>query len=104
VLEYFSNALILTKIVIAIFCFPIIMICLGSVFFLAVSSVFSTAYFCYAMEKDVGEISKPEICHALLAIPPSLPENGAKLGHLRCTAILQRRHQMEIGDASMEAD
>jgi len=34
----------------------------------AISSVIDTVYICYAMEKDTGEISKPEICHAYMLL------------------------------------
>jgi len=31
------------------------------------------------MERNVGEVSKPEVCHVFMITATSLPENGAKL-------------------------
>jgi hypothetical protein len=84
VLEYFSNKEFLMEflmnIMIALLCFLVTIIGLCQ-FCRAIFSVVGTLYICYAMEKDVGEISKPEVCHAITLLPPwnSLPENGAKL-------------------------
>lgn len=78
-LEYFSDAYFLTKLLITSLCFAVTMIGLGPGFSEAISSVITTMSVCYAIERDDGEISKPEVCHVFMITAPSLPENGAEL-------------------------
>jgi len=72
VLEYFLNSEP-WNIFIAANCFTAALLGLIQVS-LSVSSVIETVYICYAMEKDTGVISKPEICHAYMLL-----ENEAAL-------------------------
>jgi uncharacterized membrane protein (DUF485 family) len=67
-LEYFLNKGYYANFLLAESC------CLGTIvglgqFSQAISSVIDTVYICYAMEKDIGEISKPDICHAYMLLP-----------------------------------
>lgn len=81
VLEYFTSGIMNFAIAmfLAMFCFSATTIGLGQ-FHQAVASMIDTLYICYAMEKDIqGEISKPEVCHAYMLLPPSLSKNGALL-------------------------
>jgi len=67
VLEYFLNRDYSLNQWIAINCFTATFMGLTQVT-LGISSAIDTVYICYAMEKDTGVISKPEICHAYMLL------------------------------------
>jgi len=74
VLECFLNTEALFNVLIAVNCFTATLVGLTEVT-LSVSAVIDTVYVCYALEKDTGVISKPEICHGFML----LSENEAVL-------------------------
>lgn len=67
VLECFLNTGALFNLLIAVNCFTATLVGMSQVT-LSVSAVIDAVYVCYAMEKDTGVISKPEICHAFMLL------------------------------------
>lgn len=82
---YFTSAGPTYSLLIANACFIIWLLGLGLTIHV-LSHVVNTVYICYAMDKDVGAVTKPEVHDVYMLLPPASPGDNAML------AVQQQPH------------